>query len=170
MKTVLRTCVAIAVLSASVVASAAEPASAVSPGETAAAPQALEKDRVVYERLLKAIRDDRAALSKAYARGVAEARKGGGQPPTARRAEILAIRERIDRNGVRLMLVAGRYGWHVPDMSAATVVDGKAAPEVAARDQLVPPDPVIAEVLSADARKLAGAIRMPVISLAKKSS
>ena len=170
MKTVLRTCVAIAVLGTSVGVSAAAPPVAVSPGETVTGPKAVEKDREVYERLLRAIRDDRAALSQAYARGVAEARKGGGQPPTARRAEILALRERIDRNGVRLMLVAGRYGWPVPELSAETVVKGKVAPEVAPRDQLVPPDPVIAEVLSADARKLAGAIHLPVITLAKKSS
>ena len=168
MKTVLRASVAFAVLvvCGSVAVAAGPEAVAVSPGETVGPAEAVQKDREVYDRLVREIRDDRAALSRAYGRGVAEARKNGGQPPTARRAEIIALRERIDRNGVRLMLVAGRHGWPVPELSSATVVEGKAEPEVDPRDQLVPPDPVIADVLSADARKVAAGIRLPVISLA----
>jgi len=167
MHTVLRTSVVLAVLGAFGAAAAAAEPMAVSPGEAAESANAVEKDREVYDGLMRAIRDDRAALSRAYGRGVAEARARGGQPPTATRAEILALRERIDRNGVRLMLVAGRHGWAVPDLSSATVVDAKAEPEPDPRAQLVPPDPVIAEVLSADARKVAAGIRLPVISLAK---
>lgn len=168
MKTVLGTSVALAVVG--VLAGPVAAQTGPSPGETAGKTAAVDKDREVYDRLVREIGRDRAALSQAYARGVAEARKGGGQPPTARRAEIIALRERIDRNGVRLMLVAGRHGWPVPELSAETVTRGPAEPEVDPRDQLVPPDPVIAQVLSAGARKLAAGLRLPVITLARAAS
>ena len=165
MKTVLKVSVALAVVGLFGAVASAQPAA--SPGETMDKAGAIETDRAVYDRLLRAIGEDRAALSRAYADGVVEARSRGGQPPTARRAEILALRERIDRNGVRLMLVAGRHGWPVPEASAVTPAEGSAAQDQDARAKLVPPDPVISEVLSADARKLARRLRLPIITLAK---
>lgn len=164
MKTVLRATVAMAVLGVLAAPVAAEPTG--SPGETADKAAAVEKDREVYERLMGQIRRDTAALSETYSRGVAEARAGGGQPPAGTRAEILALRERIDRNGVRLMLVAGRHGWPVGELSSDSVAGAPAKPKVDPRRQLVPPDPVIAEVLSADALRAAAGIRLPVITLA----
>ena len=165
MKTVLRVSVALAVVGLLGAIASAQPAA--SPGETTGKVDAVQADRAVYDRLLRGIREDRGALSRAYAGGVVEARQRGGQPATARRAEILALRERIDRNSVRLMLVAGRHGWPVPEMSAVAPAAGSAAEVQDARTKLVPPDPVISEVLSADARKLAGRLRLPIITLAK---
>ncbi len=164
MKTVLRVSVALAAVGLCGAVATAQPAA--SPGETMGKADAVQADRAVYDRLLRAIREDRAALSRAYTSGVAEARARGGQPPAARRAEILALRERIDRNSVRLMLVAGRHGWPVPETSAVAPAAGPVARNDDARAKLVPPDPVISEVLSADARKLAGKLRLPVITLA----
>ena len=170
MKTVLSISIVVVLAGACGAPAQAQPAEPASPGETLDKAAAVDKDREVYDRLVREIRRDRALLSQAYALGVDEARKGGGQPPAARRAEIIALRERIDRNGVRLMLVAGRHGWPVPELSAETVVKGTAPDEVDARARLVPPDRVIADVLSADARKLAASLRLPVITLVKAPS
>jgi len=166
MKTLLRTSMAMMVLSVCGAVSMGQEVG-VSPGETTdGKAEAIDTDRAVYDRLLREINTDRGALSRAYAAGVTEARGNGGQPPAKRRAEILALRERIDRNGVRLMLVAGRHNWPVPEMSEVKPAEGEDAKTKSARDELVPPDAVISDVLSADARKLAAGLRLPTISLA----
>jgi len=172
MKTLLRASTALMVLSVCGAVALAQPAgTGNSPGETTdGKADALDTDRAVYDRLLREINNDRNALSRAYAAGVTEARANGGQPPAKRRAEILALRERIDRNGVRLMLVAGRHNWPVPEMSDVKPAEGEAAKIRSARDELVPPDSVISEVLSADARRLAEGLRLPTITLAGKES
>ena len=64
------------------------------------------------------------------------------------------------------MLVAGRHGWPVGELSSDSVAGPPAKPKVDPRRQLVPPDPVIAEVLSADARRAAAGVRLPIITLA----
>lgn len=172
MKTLLRASTALMVLSVCGAVALAQPAGTTnSPGETTDGKvAAIDTDRAVYDRLLREIREDRATLSRAYAAGVTEARANGGQPPAKRRAEILALRERIDRNGVRLMLVAGRHNWPVPEMSEVKPATGEAAKTPTPREQLVPPDAVISDVLSADARKLAAGLRLPTITLAGGSA
>ena len=132
---------------------------------SAESPEAVAKDRAVYTRLVKELREDHASLSGAYKTAVVQARANDGKVPQKTRADILALRERIDRKNVRLMLLAGRHGWDVPEFSIIEIAaDSPPAPSDA--EQLLPADPLITEALVEQARRLAGRIRLPVISVA----
>ena len=127
--------------------------------------QAAQKDRAVYNQLVKELRGDHEQLSRAYKTAVDQARAANGEVATKLRVEILTLRERIDRNSVRMMLVASRHGWEVPEFPTDPTVAAKLPPALSPRQQLLPPDPLIDAVLASEARMLAGKIVLPVISI-----
>ncbi len=126
-----------------------------------------KKDRQVYNRLISEIRAAHVKLASAYKRGVEEARENNGQATTKTRAEIVGLRDEIDRKSVRLMLVADRHGWDVPqfrleDFEKQAEKDQAAKPDNLV-DEFFPPDPRITGALSDQARLLAGKVRLPII-------
>ena len=127
--------------------------------------QTAQKDRAVYNQLVKGLRADHQQLGRAYQTAVEQARAKDGEVTTKLRAEILTLRERIDRNSVRLMLVASRHGWKVPEFPTEPGAAAKLPPALSPRQQLLPPDPLIGEVLAREARTLAGRVVLPVISI-----
>ena len=153
MKTLCTTMAAVLLAGAWATAAAAEPEGPA------------EQDWTVYNKLIGELRGDHARLAGAYKTAVIQARENRGEASTEIRAEILALRERIDRKSVRLMLVAGRHDWPVPEFSTDGFNADKGPAAPTAREQLLPSDPVIAGVLADQARRLAARVRLPLISV-----
>ena len=130
---------------------------------------AVSRDRAVYDRLVRDISRSRSELSGAYVTAIAQARANDGEIPTALRAKILQLRERIDREGVRVTLVAVRHGWKVPDLFVPDFQHHKTNPTTSARRQLLPPDPVVSEALAQQARRLAAVVYLPTTPVTKAS-
>jgi hypothetical protein len=132
-----------------------------------------KRDRAVYTRLVSELRTAHHQLGRAYRKGIVEARENEGSASTETRAEILRLKEEIDRKSVRLMLVADRHGWDVPKFAIEELEDFPQAVEEtepeepeSASEQLFPDEPIIAEGLSRQAKQLAADVELPVITLA----
>jgi hypothetical protein len=126
-------------------------------------------DRKVYSRLIQEIRRAHVELARAYKRGVDEARANNGTASTRTRAKIVSLRDEIDRKNVRLMLVADRHGWEVPEFRLEDFEKEAQEPvNTDLTDQFFPPDPRITNVLSDEAKALAGRVRLPIIPAASK--
>ena len=130
-----------------------------------------KKDRQVYDRLVKELRQAYRQLAGAYDKAVLEARDNEGTASTTTRAEVLKLKDEIDLKSVRLMLVADRHGWEVPKFTVEQFRGQASQPTVSAADQLLPPsDPVIRQGLSSQAVTLAAKIQLPIITLSSELS
>ncbi|MFP4355570.1 MAG: hypothetical protein ACLFUJ_10660 [Phycisphaerae bacterium] len=128
---------------------------------------ASKKDRQVYNQLISEIRTAHVKLAAAYQRGVAEAKENDGQATTKTRAEIVSLRDEIDRKSVRLMLVADRHGWDVPKFNLEDFEQQARQKEAQKTDKLVdqffPPDPRITGSLADEAKVVGVKVHLPVI-------
>jgi len=152
----------------------ATPAAA-SPAATAVAnttsrQQETTADRAVYNQLIQELRQDHLELTKVYRKAVQEARTNGGKADMETKAQVLSLRDRIDRKTTRLMLVAVRHGWSMPDFSKeieekpqAGQKDTVSAPSL--REILFAPvDAMIQETLTKEAMQLATNLPLPVVT------
>jgi hypothetical protein len=128
-----------------------------------------KQDRQVYNRLIQEIRTAHVNLAGAYKKAVDEARSNNGQATTQTRANIVSLRDEIDRKNVRLMLVADRHGWEVPEFRLEDFEDQAQEPSAKSlTDQFFPPDPRITQVLAVEAKQLAAQVDLPIIPAAAK--
>ncbi len=142
---------------------------AVSPAGAEDSDPGSKQDRKVYNQLIQEIRTAHVNLARAYKKAVAEARDGNGQATTQTRARIVSFRDEIDRKNVRLMLVADRHGWEVPEFRLEDFEDQADQPETPSlTDQFFPPDPRITQVLATEAKQLAAQVKLPIIPAADK--
>ena len=154
----------IVTLAAVALAGLASPATAQQKAE-----KADPKDRQVYNQLISEIRTAHVKLAQSYKRGVDEARENGGQASVRTRAEIVSLRDEIDRKSVRLMLVADRHGWAVPQFRLEDFENEAAEKEpaqVSLTDQFFPPDPRITQGLAGEAKLMAAKVYLPIIPAA----
>jgi hypothetical protein len=131
-----------------------------------------KEDRAVYHQLIDEIRDAHVRLARAYRRAVDEARDNNGTSEQRTRAEIITLREEIDRKNVRLMLVADRHGWEVPRFSLEDVSEEQLAeetPDDGAIGEIFPQDPMIIDALAAEAREVAAKLALPIVQVASTS-
>jgi hypothetical protein len=128
-----------------------------------------KQDRKVYNQLIQEIRTAHVNLARAYKKAVDEARSNNGQATTQTRASIVSFRDEIDRKNVRLMLVADRHGWEVPEFRLEDFEDQAKEPSAKSlTDQFFPPDPRITRVLAVEAKQLASQVNLPIIPAAAK--
>ncbi len=129
-----------------------------------------KEDRAVYRQLIDDIRDAHVRLARAYRRAVDEARDNNGASEQRTRAEIITLREEIDRKNVRLMLVADRHGWEVPQFSLEDVSEEDLADETSGDGsfgEIFPQDPMIIDALAAEARDVAAKVALPIVQVAQ---
>jgi hypothetical protein len=131
--------------------------------------QGSKTDRKVYNRLIQEIRQAHVELARAYKSGVDEARANNGTASTRTRAKIVSLRDEIDRKNVRLMLVADRHGWEVPEFRLEDFeAEAEEPVNTNLTDQFFPPDPRITNVLAEEAKALASRVKLPIIPAAGK--
>ncbi|NOX55366.1 MAG: hypothetical protein GXP27_13200 [Planctomycetes bacterium] len=121
-------------------------------------------DKVVFDRLVREMRQTHQKYAVAYQRAVTEARDNDGKATLETKAEILSLRDEIDRKTTRLLLIALRHGWEVPRFD----VDNPGSPEpVTSQKERIfsPVDDLIRTAFAAEARQLAAKVRLPVVSI-----
>lgn len=121
-------------------------------------------DKVVFDRLVRELRQTHQEYADTYQRGVNEARDGDGQATTETKAEILSLRDEIDRKMTRLTLIALRHGWEVPDFDPED--PGSTEPAPSRKERIFSPvDDLIRRAFATEARHMAAEVRLPVVSI-----
>lgn len=120
-------------------------------------------DKVRYQGLLREIRSAEADYHKVQNQAFAEA-KNEGKASLETKSTLLALSDKRRRILDRLLLLSLRHGWEIPDpemptASAASNVLNERERVFALADQL------IKEKFAEEARRIAGRISLPVISL-----
>ena len=123
------------------------------------------RDRATYNGLLGELNGARAEYGGALRAAVREARANGGKASLEAQSRVLAARNRADRAHERLTLLALRHGWEIPEVNLSS---GTAQP-VQTEDQRIfqPARRLIVEQFAEDARRIAAAVRLPVLSFSK---
>ncbi len=126
-------------------------------------------DKVVFDRLVREMRQTHQKYRSAYQRAVAEARDNGGKASMEIKAAILALRDEVDRKTTRVTLIALRHGWEVPrlDLGKPGVVK-----PTASRKELIfsSVDDLIRTAFAREARQLAAKVHLPVVSVKSAKS
>ena len=131
-------------------------------------------DRVAYNKLTREVRRSEAALKVAYNAAVEEARNNGGKASLETKAKVLALQDEVDRKATRLLLIALRHGWEVPDFTAGQPSGGQAGKgkSAAKKDHkaviFAPVDETIRTSLAKEAAAVAGEKAKEAIRLATK--
>lgn len=121
-------------------------------------------DRVVFNGLVRELNQTHREYATVYQRGVNEARENDGSASLSTRAEILSLRDEIDRKMNRLMLIALRHGWDVPTFDLEN--PGTPEPAVSRSEEVFSSaDSLIRSAFAAEARQLAEVVRLPVVSI-----
>ena len=123
-------------------------------------------DRVVYNQLIRDLRQIHSQYATAIAKGVGEAENNDGKASYSTKANILALRDEFDHKMTRLMLVALRYGWNIPDFKGGP--KREVTNTVSGKEQIfAPADALITEAFKYQAEQIALTVRLPVISISE---
>jgi len=151
MKTVLKALMIVAVLSCTTATSFA-------------ADKNERTDKAAFDRLARELREVHRKYSQAYGRGVAEARENNGKATLETKATILSLRDEIDRKTTRLLLIALRHGWDVPQFNGQNR-DSSAQASSRKEQVFSPVDDLIRTAFAQEARQLAIKVRLPIVSI-----
>jgi len=119
-------------------------------------------DKAVYQKLIREIRGLYADQREVCTRVLAEARENDGEASPALKVQVLKLRNAIEQKTARLMLVASRHGWDVPDFHGQ--VKKQAQPMLDQDDIFSPVDRMINKAFRKEAVLIAFMVQLPVIS------
>jgi len=123
------------------------------------------QDKVVFDQLADELRELHAKAGGTLTKALAEARDNGGEASLSTKADVLAIRDQIDRKTSRLTLISLRHGWEVPRF-AAEKKEQKAVDPTSRKDEIFGAvDHMIRAAFSREAAQIAAKVRLPVISV-----
>lgn len=121
-------------------------------------------DKVVFDRLVREMQQTHQKYAAVYQRAVTEARNNGGKATLETKAEILSLRDEIDRKMTRLLLIALRHGWEVPRFDLDN--PGSPEPQPSRKERIFSPvDDLIRTAFASEARQMAAKVRLPVVSI-----
>ena len=123
-------------------------------------------DRATYNQLVRELQKTHRDLTNAWTKATTEARSNGGQASDVTKARVLSLRDSVDRKTTRLLLIALRHGWDVPDFSTEQNNDGTARKASTGKQELFAPvDEMVRSVLAVEAAEVASKIELPVITI-----
>ena len=123
-----------------------------------------KRDRATYNQLARQVRVAKSKLELAKKKGLEQAHRNDGRVDDALKAEILALRDEIERKTNRLELVALRHGWEMPDF-ANVKPHAKHGSETRA-EVFGAADRMIMAALDEEAQHIAANVYLPVVSRA----
>ena len=123
------------------------------------------QDKIVFEQLTKELRELHAKSGEAFTKALAEARDNGGEASLSSKADILAMRDQVDRKSSRLTVIALRHGWHIPQFSDNEKKSDQDRPVDHKDEMFGAVDHMIRAAFSREAAQIAAKVRLPVISL-----
>ncbi len=132
-------------------------------------------DRTTYRRLIRQIRKDTATLARVRSKAIEEAKGNDGSALPTTKAEVLSVRDRIDRKNTHLILLALRHGWEIPifeeptSSSDTTSVDTTGVAGELKAEIFGSVDQMVRKALAAEAKEIAEKIALPVISIGGKA-
>jgi len=132
------------------------------------APDEQTSDRAVYNQLVREARRAHGRYVAACRQVVDDARRGETDPKA--KAEVLALRDEVDRKMNRLTLVALRYGWPIPTLDEAAIARAPATPAEMRGRAFAPVDLMIRGEMTSQAKAIAAQVHLPVVSVADAGS
>jgi hypothetical protein len=124
-------------------------------------------DHMLFKQLEAKVRDIDREYEQVVNAAMNQARARNGRSDLELQAQMLSLREARDRTMSRLVLVASRHGWEVPEFDAEAEAAAKdLEPQVPAADIVFAPAArLVQERFAAEALRIARTMRLPVISL-----
>ena len=130
-----------------------------------AADQDERTDRSVYNRLIRQVRQTDAESAQTVGKAMREAREStSGKASLETQSQILALRNRRDRLMNRLLVVALRWNWEVPDFNQPSDVKNGSAP-TESEQIFEPAEQIITARFAMESRKIASRLVLPVITI-----
>ena len=122
-------------------------------------------DRGVYSRLIRQVRQTDTESAQVVGSAMQEAREStAGKASLETQSQILALRNKRDRLMNRLLVVALRWGWEIPDFNQpSNVQNGSARTE--SEQVFEPADQIISARFAVESRKIASRLVLPVITI-----
>ena len=123
-------------------------------------------DRATYNELKSKLRQIDRDYAKMLGTAMREAKSGAGEADLETQAKLISLRRSRDRLMNRLVLVASRHGWEVPDFEAPVEPKDREADIKSMRDKVFAPaaDLVRARFVK-EAKLIVADIDLPVVSL-----
>jgi len=118
-------------------------------------------DKAVYQKLVREIRSLHAEQQEVCTKILAEARANDGEVSPALKAQVLKSRNVIEQKMARLMLIATRHGWDVPDFN--TESKDQSQPRKESDNIFASVDRMISRAFVKEAALIASTVRLPVI-------
>ncbi len=135
------------------------------PLTASAAGDASEKrDRATFNQLARQVRVAKSKLELAKKKGLEQAHHNNGRVDDGLKAEILSLRDEIERKTNRLELVALRHGWDMPDFANVTAAPRHKSETRA--EVFGAADRIILSALYEEANHIASKVYLPVVSRA----
>ena len=125
-------------------------------------------DRGQYNRLINEVKRIDAEYAQIVNKGMEEARRGDGQASLETQAQIISLRNKRDRTMNRLMVIALRWGWEVPDFNAP--VEGQAARVLTEKEQVfAAAGQILQNRFEKESQVIARSLVLPVISVSPRA-
>ena len=127
------------------------------------------KDRTKYEQLIRQIERVDAMYQQAVEKATQQAREDGGDADLETKNQILRFQSKRDRLMDRVLLIALRWGWDVPDFNAGST-QSRSKPVLTDKELVFnSADQVIKAKLSKESRRIARNLTLPVLSVSKNA-
>ena len=130
-------------------------------------PSSEQADRALLYRLTRQVRRIDRETETLMKQAMAEARRTEGRANPETKARLLSLRDQRDRLFSRMLILSMRYGWEIPDFDKPTARDSSRR---RAQDSVFGSiDRLVRRRFAADAKRIAGRLRLPVVSLGSRS-
>ncbi len=126
-----------------------------------------QEDRALMYRLIRQVRRIDRDTDKLMEQAMTEARENNGQANPETKAKLLSLRDERDRLFSRMLILSMRHGWEIPDLDRPTVK--KSTRAEAEQSVFGAVDALVKARFTEEASKIAGMIRLPVVSLESQS-
>jgi hypothetical protein len=122
-----------------------------------------QADRVTLRTLTRKVRRIDRETDDLMDRAMQEARDNNGKANPETKAKLLSLRDERDRHFSRMLVISMRHGWPIPDLDRSTATESEREDYEASVFGSV--DVLVQRRFAVEAKRMAGRITMPVVSL-----